>query len=68
LKYSHSSAATVFHITRDQGSHGYEVTLILSTCLILSRHILFSTAMIFSECSLDAISGTTHPNSLCSLI
>jgi hypothetical protein len=61
------SDATVFHTTNDHGSPGCVVTHILSTWAILSRQILFKTAMIFSECNLDAISGTTQPNSLCSL-
>jgi hypothetical protein len=67
LKYSHKRFATVSQTTKDQGNPGCVVTDIKSTFLILSRHISVSTAMIFSECNLDAISGTTQPNSLCSL-
>jgi hypothetical protein len=66
-KYSHNKFATVSQTTNDQGNPGCVVTDIKSTFFIFSRHISVSTAMIFSECNLDAISGTTHPNSLCSL-
>jgi len=66
LKYSHNNDATVFQTTSDHGNHGWVVTDMLSTFFILSRPISLSTAIIFSLWSLDAISGTTHPNSLCS--
>jgi hypothetical protein len=66
-KYSPNKFATVSQTTSDHGNHGCVVTEIKSTFFILSRHISVSTAIIFSECNLDAISGTTQPNSLCSL-
>jgi hypothetical protein len=60
LKCSQSKCATALPTTRDPGNQGCTVTLIKSTLAIFANQILASTFMIFSECSLDAISGTTH--------
>jgi hypothetical protein len=60
LKCSQSILATALPTTRDHGNHGCVVTLIKSTLEIFENQILFSTFITFSECNLEAISGTTH--------
>jgi hypothetical protein len=65
-KYSHNKLATVFPTTKDHGKPGSVVTEMLFISFILSRQIWLNTVIIFSLCSLEAISGTTPPKILCS--